>query len=55
MKYGKITIKIDDNIIYEISIKAKNDIQKKDIWDYYKELISNISDYILIDESILNL
>lgn len=53
--FGKITIKIDDNIISEINIMARNEIQKKGIWDYYKDFISNISNYILIDEFILNL
>lgn len=35
---GKITIQIGDYMIYEVDILAKNTIQKKGIFDYYKEL-----------------
>ncbi|MCI9366064.1 MAG: hypothetical protein HFJ54_05900 [Clostridia bacterium] len=40
-------VKIDDDIIYELNIYAKNDIRKKEIIDYYKEFIYNMNKYLI--------
>ena len=36
--YGKITISIEDKVIYEVNILAKNSIRKKEVKDYVVEL-----------------
>ncbi len=36
---GKLTIKIDNEIIRELKIFAKNDVPKKKIFDYFKDFI----------------
>lgn len=38
-----MTVKIDDDVIYELDILAKNDIRKKEIFDYYKDFLRNMS------------
>lgn len=39
INFGKISIYVGENIIYEVDILSKNSIAKKDMWDYLKELI----------------
>ena len=39
IKYGKLTVKIDNKIIKELNIFVKNDIRKKEVSDYFKELL----------------
>lgn len=48
IKYGKLTVKIDKEIIYELSIFAKNEIRKKEILDYYKDFFKNMKNYLTI-------
>ena len=43
INFGKISIYIEEDLIYEINILAKNSIYKKDMWDYLKELIQAFS------------
>ena len=38
-------VKIDENIIYELDIIAKNDIRKKEIKDYYIDFMKNMSNW----------
>ena len=45
---GKLRVKIEDKIIYELGIYTKNDIPKKNVLDYYKEFIYNMSSYLSI-------
>jgi len=45
MLFGKITVKIEDNIIYELDIIAKNNIRKKEIKDYYMDFMKNMSNW----------
>ena len=45
---GKLRVKIEDKIIYELGIYTKNDIPKKNVFDYYKEFIYNMSSYLSI-------
>lgn len=33
---------ISDNVICELKILAKNDIRKKEIWDYYMDFLKNM-------------
>lgn len=42
---GKLTVRIDDNVIYELKILAKNDIRKKKVFDYYKNFVTNMSNW----------
>jgi len=42
-KVGKIYIKVGEETIYEIDILAKNEIRKKEIWDYLKELNNRLT------------
>lgn len=44
-KIGKLTVRIDDNIIYELDILANNDVRKKMINDYYKDFLSNMCNW----------
>lgn len=39
---GKIWIKIEGEVIYELNILSKNVIEKKGTTDYFKELLSNL-------------
>ena len=43
INYGKMTVKIEDEVIEELDIIAKNDIPKKRIFDYYKDFIYNMN------------
>ena len=45
---GKLRVKIEDKIIYELGIYTKNDIPKKNVFDYYKEFIYNMYSYLSI-------
>ena len=47
-------VKIDDNIICKLKILAKNNIRKKEVWDYYKNFLKNMSNWwnIGIDNKI---
>ena len=36
---GKIIVKIEDKIIYELKIYTRNSIPKKNVFDYYKDFI----------------
>lgn len=47
IKYGKITVKIEEEIIYELDILAKNDVRKKEILDYYKDFLYNMNEYLV--------
>lgn len=44
-KIGKLVVTIDDNVIYELDILAKNDIRKKEILDYFKDFLYNMSNW----------
>ena len=46
---GFITVSLDNQTIFKIDIKASNNIDKKDINDYFKDIITN---YIFYLESI---
>ena len=46
IKFGNLTIQIGDKVLYELDIIAKNDIRKKEIADYYKEFLYNMSYYL---------
>ena len=49
IKYGEMIVKIGEDIIYKLDIVAKNNIRKKEIWDYYKDFLCNITDYIMLE------
>lgn len=40
--YGRIYINIEENTIYDVQILAKNEIRKKNIWDYFRELFASL-------------
>ncbi len=42
---GKLTVKIEDEVIYELNIYTSNYIPKKNVFDYYKYFISNMTKY----------
>ena len=46
IKFGKLTVRIGDKVIYEFDILAKNDVRKKEIIDYYKDFLCNMSYYL---------
>lgn len=48
IEVGKLRVKIEDKIIYELGIYISNDIPKKNVFDYYKEFIYNMSNYLSI-------
>ena len=45
---GKLIVKIEDKIIYELKIYTKNSIPKKNVFDYYKDFIYNMPSYLSI-------
>ena len=45
---GKIIVKIEDKIIYELKIYTRNSIPKKNVFDYYKDFIYNMPSYLSI-------
>ncbi len=46
---GKLTVKIDDKIIYELKIYTSNYIPKKSVFDYYFDFILNMGKYLRIE------
>ena len=42
---GKISVKIDDTIIYDFNIYANNSIRKKGVLDYYIDFLKNASNW----------
>lgn len=54
MFYGQVTVKIDNEIIYELDIFAKNDIPKKGIWDYYRDFLCSFNKFLLKGLAISN-
>lgn len=49
IKYGNLTLKIGDEIIIDLDISVKNDIRKKEIFDYFKQLIFSFDMMFLED------
>lgn len=47
--YGKISIKIKDEVIYEIGVFSQNSVEKKGMLDYMKVLIGNL---LVIDKQL---
>ena len=47
-----MTVKIGDNVIKELNIFAKSDVQKKQILDYYKDFIININNWMIAGLSV---
>ena len=45
----KLTVKIDDKIIYELKIYTSNYIPKKSVFDYYFDFILNMGKYLRIE------
>jgi len=50
--YGKITISIEDELIYEVDILAKNSIRKKNVKDYMIELLLSMGTEIFDNMSL---
>lgn len=44
--FGKITVREKEKIIYELNIRTKNEIKKKEITDYYIDFIINITKWM---------
>ena len=42
-KVGELVVRIDDNVIFKLNIIAKNDVRKKEIFDYYNDFLKNMS------------
>ena len=42
MCFGKITIKLEEQTLYEIDILAENSIRKKTFGDYFGSLLSSL-------------
>lgn len=40
---GKLEVKIDNELIKSLDIFAKNEIRRKEVFDYFKELLLNLN------------
>lgn len=47
INFGTLEVKIDNEVINSLDIFAKNEIRKKEVFDYFKQLLSNLKNIFI--------
>lgn len=40
--FGNLIVKVDEKSIFNLKIFAENDIRKKEVFDYFRELVGEL-------------
>lgn len=48
--FGKMDVKLDGALLFSVDILNKEEVRKKNIWNYFSEIITNIPSYVSAQE-----